>query len=81
MTTIIGVRLDNRTETAVRFQEILTKFGCIIKTRLGLHEASDQVCAHNGLILLEIINDQEAAAFENELKTIDGLEIRTMKFD
>lgn len=81
MTTIIGVRLDNRTETAVEFQKILTQFGCIIKTRLGLHEASEQKCAHNGTILLEVIDDQEAKKFEDELYKISGLEIQHMKFE
>lgn len=81
MTTIIGVRLDNRIETAVEFQKILTKFGCIIKTRLGLHEASEQKCAHNGIVILELINDQEAVEFKNELSKISGLEIREMKFE
>lgn len=80
MTTIMGVRLDQRTQTAVDFQKVLTKFGCIIKTRLGLHDVSDHTCAPNGLILLEVIDDTEAVKFEDELKTISGLEIQIMKF-
>lgn len=81
MTTIMGVRLDNRIETAVEFQKVLTQFGCIIKTRLGLHEVSENKCAHNGIVLLEIINDEEGVTFENELKKISGLEIQHMKFE
>lgn len=81
MTTIMGVRLDNRIETAVEFQKVLTQFGCIIKTRLGLHEASEVKCAHNGIIILELIDDVEAAKFEAELHKISGLEIQHMKFD
>lgn len=80
MTTIMGVRLDNRLETAVEFQKVLTKFGCIIKTRLGLHEVAGTACAHNGIILLELIDDNEAIKFENELCEIPGLEIQIMKF-
>ncbi len=38
MTTIMGIKLDNRTQTAIEFQQILTNYGCSIKTRLGLHE-------------------------------------------
>lgn len=81
MTTIMGVRLDNRLETAVEFQKVLTKFGCIIKTRLGLHEVSEQKCAHNGIILMELTDDSEAGKFQNELAEIEGLEIQIMKFD
>ena len=81
MTTIIGVRLDNRTQTAVDFQKILTNFGCIIKTRLGLHDVAESNCAPNGTILLEVIDgDERSKDFENELCNIDGLELQTMCF-
>jgi len=80
MTTIVGVRLDDRTQTAVDFQKALTKFGCIIKTRLGLHDVSANVCAPKGIILLEVINDEESVEFEKELASIEGIEIKTIKF-
>lgn len=80
MTTIIGVRLDNRTQTAQDFQRILTNYGCIIKTRLGLHDVHDHKCAPNGLIILEVIDDKQATEFENELCKIEGIEIQVMKF-
>lgn len=80
MTTIMGVRLDNRTQTAIDFQKTLTQFGCIIKTRLGLHDVSENKCAPNGLILLEVIDDEEGAKFEEELRKIEGIEIQIMKF-
>ena len=80
MTVIMGIRLDNRANTAIEFQKILTNFGCIIKTRLGLHDVSGNKCAPNGIILLEVIDDKEAEVFEKELCTIDGIEIQLMKF-
>lgn len=80
MTVILGIRLDNRTQTAIEFQKTLTHFGCIIKTRLGLHDVSENVCAPNGLILLEVIDNEEAKEFESELRKIDGIEIQSMVF-
>ena len=80
MTTIIGVRLDNRTQTAIDFQKTLTHFGCIIKTRLGLHDVSANQCAPNGIVLLEVIDDVEAIKFKEELGKISGIEIKTMEF-
>lgn len=80
MTTIFGIRLDNRTQTAVDFQKVLTHFGCSIKTRLGLHDVNDNVCAPNGLILLEVINDDEASKMKEELLEIPNLELQSMKF-
>ena len=81
MTTIMGIRLGNRTQTAMDFQKTLTHFGCIIKTRLGLHEVADNKCAPNGIIILEVIDDEQSKAFEKELGQIEGIEIQIMKFD
>jgi len=80
MTTILGIRLDNRTNTAIEFQKVLTHYGCAIKTRLGLHEVANNLCAPNGLILLEVIDDSEAEKLKSELLEIEGLELQSMKF-
>ena len=40
MRVIMGIQVGDREQEAVKVQELLTKQGCIIKTRLGLHEAS-----------------------------------------
>lgn len=80
MTTIIGAKLGNRYETAPEFQKTLTNFGCIIKTRLGLHDVSDHVCSPNGIILLEVIDDEEAKKFIEELRKIPGIDIQIMHF-
>ena len=80
MTTIIGIKISNRLESAVSVQEILTKYGCIIKTRIGLHEEINGRCSPRGLILLEIINDEESIKIANELCDIEEIEIQQMKF-
>ncbi len=80
MTTIFGIRLDNRTQTAVEFQKVLTHYGCSIKTRLGLHDVNNNVCSPNGLILLEVIDDAEAMKMKEELLEIPNLELQSMKF-
>ena len=42
-TSVMAVILENRVETATKVQEVLTHFGCHIRTRLGLHQASADV--------------------------------------
>lgn len=81
MTTIIGIKVNNRIESAICVQEILTKYGCIIKTRIGLHEEINGQCSPRGLILLEIINDETAVDIANELCDIEEIEIQQMKFN
>ena len=80
MTAIIGIKIKNRLEKAVEVQEILTRYGCVIKTRLGLHEEQNGVCSSKGLILLEITDDTAAIDITNELCDIPEIEIQQMKF-
>ena len=54
MTAIIGVALENRIEEAIKFQEVITKYGCTIRTRLGLHNVGEYKCVNYGIILLEV---------------------------
>ncbi len=57
--TIIGVNLQNREETSIEFQSILTTYGCKIRTRIGLHPSEQDVCLNRGIVLLEVKGDAE----------------------
>jgi hypothetical protein len=79
---ILGVLITDRKKEAGEVQKVLTKFGCSIKTRLGLHEASDETCSNEGLILLELTGDyKEMDNLEKELENIEGTETKKMTFN
>ena len=78
---ILGLMVKEKEKHAVRLQEIFTKFGCSIKTRLGLNELDIPEAGDAGLIILELMgNMEECGRLENELHTIDGVEVRKMTF-
>lgn len=78
---IFGVHITNRVKHVPEVQKVLTEFGCSIKTRLGLHEASATVCSPNGLILLEMVGDDRASnRMARKLKAITGVEVQKMVF-
>lgn len=81
MRTIMGIEIQNREELAVKVQELLTKHGCVIKTRLGLHETGN-FCSPSGLIILEFAPDDkgEYDLLEKELNELDGVIARRMEF-
>ncbi len=81
MTVILGVKTTNRIETSDDIQKILTKFGCYIKTRLGIHNILGNICPKDALILLEIPQKEQAILIENELLNISEIEIQRMEFD
>lgn len=68
---VIGIRVDNRVGNALKIQETLTKNGCIIKTRLGLHEVSETACSNDGLILLQPCGEKEE--IERLVADLNGL--------
>ena len=76
-TTIIGVTLENRVETAVEFQKLITKFGCEIRTRIGLHPSREDICLNRGIVLLEV--NGEAELLREELSK--QWDIQTMEFE
>lgn len=81
-TVILGVLLRKRTITATAFQEILSRHGCNIKTRIGIHSASNNVCSPDGVILLDVIGeDADIQALETDLRNIDGADIQKMVFE
>ncbi len=79
MVTVFGIKLLNRINTATDFQSIITKYGCSIKTRIGLHEVADGVCSPSGVILLEFIG-QDADDFEKEVSALGDVKIQKMVF-
>lgn len=81
MITILGIFVKKGFTGTVKLQSLLSTYGCIIKTRLGLHEVIDDYAVPGGLILLELEGDiQEMDRLENELLTFDALDVQKMKF-
>ncbi len=78
---VLGVLVETRTQAAQKVQEILTKYGCSIRTRLGLHTLDLPDCASCGLIILELTGNQdECIRLENELWALDGVKVQKMVF-
>lgn len=78
--TVLGIRIEDRVKEAGEVQKVLTKFGCSIKTRLGLHEVSNDFCSSSGLILLELTGPtDEQEKLHETLKKIPGTLIRKME--
>lgn len=77
--TIMAVAIDPRSEHAPQVQTVLTKHGCIINTRLGLHEASKDCCSNRGLIILHINGETEQLdVLKRELEDVEGVKVKHM---
>jgi len=79
---IIGINVLDRIKEAGRTQKVLSKYATSIKTRLGFHELSEDICSRNGFIILELTGEKsDWDNLENELNEIGGINIQKMSFD
>lgn len=76
---IMAIRTSRRHQNAEALQKALTKHGCTIAMRLGLHEAGT-VCSEDGLILLRLVGeDKDFDALKNDLDQIQGTKYNMME--
>ncbi|MDD3119314.1 MAG: hypothetical protein PHQ27_09060 [Victivallales bacterium] len=57
--SVLLILVDKRKESAVNMQKTLTAWGCLIKTRLGLHDGVMDNCSQSGLIMCELAGTEE----------------------
>ncbi|MCL2510874.1 MAG: hypothetical protein FWF09_02360 [Bacteroidales bacterium] len=78
---ILGLLISNEVADIVTFQQLLTKYGNVIRTRLGLHESHYETPKIKGLLLLEMVGDAaEIASFESAASKISGIQVQKMAF-
>jgi len=78
---ILGIHVTDRLRYAGEVQKVFTEYGCNIKTRLGLHEVSENYCAGEGVVLLELVGGPEVRGeMMAKLGAIDGIEVKEMVF-
>ena len=79
---VIGIFVGDRRQESLEVQKILTNFGCSIKTRVGLHEVTNEFCSTGGLILLELTGDIKEQ--DNLIQTLEGItniQVKKMAFN
>jgi len=78
----MGILITDRMTEATQLQKILTEYGCLIKTRLGLHEVTDKACSKKGLLILELIGGKdEWTKLETAARGVEGIEVKYMDFE
>jgi hypothetical protein len=59
MKTILLILIGQRKQAAVQVQKVLTGWGCMIKTRLGIHDGVMENCSDQGLLILELAGQRK----------------------
>jgi len=69
--SILIISISNRCKEAIEAQKILTEYGNIIHTRLGIHESN--IPDNQGIIVLYIIDTQKAKELQSKISNITGI--------
>jgi hypothetical protein len=78
--TIFGIHISHRTENVPALQATLTKYGCSIRTRLGIHDADATSCSPGGLVLVDVFGP-ETEQFYKDLSGLEGVGVQRMDFE
>ena len=82
MKHVLLILVDHRKDAAVNVQKTLTAWGCLIKTRLGLHEGVQKDCSEHGLIICELVGDEEQIKeLKRKLELIKGVSAELVKLE
>ena len=74
---VLLVLVSARGDSAPKVQQILTAWGCLIKTRLGVHDGTLDKCTDSGLIFLELVGEREKhEELARKLNLLKGVQAR-----
>lgn len=81
MNEIMAIKVNGRVANAPLVQDILTKYGCYIKTRIGFHETNEEECTTDGILILQLTGqDNEIQAMFNEMQKLNGVKPQMIRF-
>ena len=77
---IMGIVIEDRKKFAPAVQEVLTEFGSIIDTRIGLHTGIENFHNNEGFIILNLNDDDKKIdEFVKRLKNIESVRVKNIK--
>jgi hypothetical protein len=80
--SILLVLVGKRKEEAVKVQQILTGWGCMIKTRLGIHDGVLENCSDSGLVILELVGEEEKKQeLTRKLSVLPGVSAKLIELE
>jgi hypothetical protein len=78
---ILAVHITDRLKDAAAVQKVFTEYGCNIRTRVGLHDVTGNVCAPGGVVVLELVGpDTITGEIAGSLNAITGVEVQKVEF-
>ena len=81
-TNILLLLINERKQQAPTVQKVLTEWGCLIKTRLGLHSGILDDCTNTGLIFLELVGEKDKHdEMARKLNLLEGVSSKLVELE
>ena len=79
---LLGIHITDRIKEAGLLPKVLSNYSHCIKTRLGFHELTVEVCSRKAYIIIQLTGKpEEWNELENKLNNINGLLVKKMSFN
>jgi len=80
--TVLLILIGKRKDSAVEVQKLLTAWGCLIKTRLGIHDGILENCSDEGLVILELYgSNEQKEELARKVELIQGVSSRLVNLE
>jgi len=80
--TILVILIGKRKDAAVNVQKLLTAWGCLIKTRLGIHDGILENCSDQGLIICELYGSKDQKdELARKMELIEGVKSKIVELN
>ncbi len=80
--TVVAILVSHRNQAAANVQKVLTGWGCMIKTRLGIHEGILDDCSEKGLIILDLVGEEgKKEELVRKLNTLSGVSAKRVDLE
>ena len=79
---VMLILISNRKDSVSNVQKLLTAWGCLIKTRLGIHDGVLDDCSEQGLLMLELVGEKDKhEEFLHKLGLIKGVNAKLVELE
>ncbi|MGE5402216.1 MAG: hypothetical protein ACM3S2_17595 [Ignavibacteriales bacterium] len=80
--SVLLILIGSRKDSAVNVQKVLTGWGCLIKTRLGIHDGVLDNCSDMGLLMLELVGEEaQKEELTRKLQLIKGVSAKLVSLE
>ncbi|MBN1566506.1 MAG: hypothetical protein JXA73_01570 [Acidobacteria bacterium] len=77
---LLAVHITNRLKKVPPVQKILSQYGDVIRTRLGIHEVGKNYSSPEGVLILDIVDESKARQLQKMLDKLQGIETKLTVF-